>query len=102
MSCPAFYLASALRQWDNGMVIAALLLVTAAQATMTATPVRATATKLRLSPSVVAGQIAAESVPHRRSRYLLPRTDSPTADADGIRFRWKLNKVKMTMPIPSI
>ena len=85
------------------MVIAALLLATAASATMTATPVRATTTKLRLSPSAVASQITAESsAPHRRSRYLLPQADSAAQGNDGIRFRWKLNKVKMTMPIPSI
>lgn len=102
MSRPAFYPASALRQWDNGMVIAALLLATAASATMASPATKARHLNLRMTPGAVASQLTAESVPHRRSRYLLPQANSANQDSDGIRFRWKLNKVKMTMPIPSI
>ncbi|MDO6414852.1 hypothetical protein Q4F19_10715 [Sphingomonas sp. BIUV-7] len=38
----------------------------------------------------------------RRSRYLLPKAELPAEDAPGIELRWKLRKVKLTMPLPTI
>jgi hypothetical protein len=83
-------------------MIAALIMATAATAGMKALPVHASSLNLQMSPAVAAGQLAAQSSEHRRSRYLLPEADRPSQDNDGIQFRWKFKKIKMTMPIPSI
>jgi hypothetical protein len=84
------------------MVIVALAIAAVASAGMKAQPVSASHLNLEMSPAVAAAQLTAQSSQHRRSRYLLPEPSQPSDDNDGIRFRWKLNKVKMTMPIPSI
>jgi hypothetical protein len=83
-------------------MIAALIMATAATAGMKPLPINAEPLNLQMSPAAAAGQLAAQSGEHRRSRYLLPEADRPSEDSDGIQFRWKFKKIKMTMPIPSI
>lgn len=54
------------------------------------------------------GEIAAEMPAQRltkrtlRSPYRARDVDQPSNDESDIQLRWKLNKVKLTMPLPSI
>ena len=54
------------------------------------------------------GEIAAELPAQRltkravRSPYRSRAVEQPSADESEIQLRWKLNKVKLTMPLPSI
>jgi len=54
------------------------------------------------------GELAAELPAQRltkrtvRSPYRARTVEQPSADDADIQLRWKLNKVKLTMPLPSI